>query len=512
MLFVSYQNVQTNFIMIIKYQPSTGRLGMLNYLLNAKLGRLFLLTGLVFLWSCGSETIPEEDTTDNTVTEQNEQGFARLAPNRPFSFADEQEGETFVIEDPSQASSWTTQSGTVLTVPANTILDPQGNLATEPITIRYREFREVAQIISSGIPMTVKQEDGSEEWMQTAGMFEIRGFQDGQAVAMAEGKSIKVDFMSPVDGEYDAWVLDDETQEWTNLGPGASPVEVPSLKNPDSTIEQEIAELKEKTATAPEKPVYEKQNEIRIDDPANLNQFPELRDKKSHLFVYAGKDASKAPKNNTWIRDKDWSRYELAAGPQSDSYELTLLAEDTTFTMLVKKALQPKDLAAAKAHYEALMADYKANLVTLRDKEAVYSQQRSYLRTIQAQGFRVHNYDILWKSSNSIPLMADFQFEDMPDALKDAVTVYFVTKNNQVIVGLPKSNWNAFRFDPNLDNKLIAVLPDNKVALFKQSDFKAKEKELLSARKGKYTFEMEVQETPVLQLNDLNQVIQMASL
>lgn len=498
--------------MIIKYQPSTRRLGTLNYLLNAKLGRLLLLTGLVFLWSCGSETISDEDTTDDTLTEQNEQGFARLAPNRPFSFADEQEGETFVIEDPSQESTWTTQSGTILTVPANTVLDPQGNLATEPITIRYREFRDVAQIISSGIPMTVKQEDGSEEWMQTAGMFEIRGFQNDQAVTMAEGKSIKIDFMSPVDGEYDAWALDDETQEWTNLGPGASPVEVPRLRDPNSTIEQEIAKLKKETATAPEKPVYEKQNEIRIDDPANLNQFPELRDKTSHLFVYAGNDASKAPKNNTWIRDKDWSRYELAAGPKSDSYELTLLAEDTTFTLLVKKAQQPKDIAAAKAHYQALMADYKAKLVTLRDKEAVYSQQRSYRRTIQAQGFKIHNYDVLWKSPSSIHLMADFQFDDMPDALKDAVTVYFVTKNNQVVIGLSNFNWKFFRFDPNLDNKLIAVLPDNKVALFKQSDFKAKEAELKSARKQKYTFEMDVQETPVLQLNDLKQVIQMASL
>ena len=108
--------------------------------------------------------------------------------------------------------------------------------------------------------------------------------------------------------------------------------------------------------------------------------------------------------------------------------------------------------------------------------------------------------------------MADFNFGEMPDVFKDAVTVYFVTKNNQVVVGLNSASWKAFRFDPNLDNKIIAVLPDNQVALFKQSTFVKKEDELVAARGKKYTFDMEVREEPVQKLNDLKEVIKMASL
>lgn len=499
--------------MTIQYQPSNCFSGLSKFMLTTRWATLILFAGLVSLSSCGNDATTSEQVEEAASSVEAEApGFVRSAANRPFAFEEDLEGETFTIQNPAEATSFTTQSGTTLGIPAKAIVDAAGKPLSGPVTIRYREFNTVAEIISSGIPMTVKGEGEEVEWMQTAGMFEIRGFQDGQAVNIAPGKAIKVDFISPVDGAYDAWALDDETNAWTKLGPGADPVEIPLEGARLNDLNEQIEALQAKTAQAPQKPSYEKQNEIRIEDPANLNQFPELRDSRSHLFVYAGTDKSKAPKNNTWIRDKDWSRYELAAGPKTGVYELTLLAEDTIFSMLVEKAPKPTDLAAANAAYQKLLAAYKEDLVSLRDLEAVRSQQRAFRRTIMAQDFRIHNYDILWKSSRSIPLMADFNFGDMPESFKNAVTVYFVTNNDQVVVGLNSASWKSFRFDPNMDNKLIAVLPDNQVALFKQSRFKKDEKELVAARGKSYTFDMEVREEPVHKLNDLKEVIKMASL
>lgn len=499
--------------MTIQYPPSKRFSGLFKLILTTRWATLLLFAGLVSLSSCGNDadTSEQAEEIENSV-EAEIPGFARTTANRPFSFEEDLEGETFTIQNPAEATSFTTQSGTTLAIPANAVVDAEGKLASGPVTIRYREFNSVAEIISSGIPMTVNGEGEEVEWMQTAGMFEIRGFQNGQAVNIAPEKAIQVDFISPVDGAYDAWALDDETNEWTNLGPGADPVEVPLDAARLNDLNQQIADLEARTAEAPQKPTYEKQNEIRIDDPANLNQFPELRDSRSHLFVYAGSDKSKAPKKNPWIRDKDWSRYELAAGPKTGVYELTLLAEDTIFTMLVEKAPKPADLAAANAAYQKLLAAYKNDMVSLRDLEAVRSQQRAFRRTIMAQSFRIYNYDILWKSNRSVPLMADFNFGDMPETFKNAVTVYFVTNNNQVVVGLNSATWKAFRFDPKMDNKFIAVLPDNQVALFKQSRFKKDEKELVAASGKSYTFDMEVREEPVQKLNDLKEVIKMASL
>lgn len=499
--------------MTIQYQPSKRFSGLSKFILTTRWATLLLFVGLVSLSSCGNDasTSGQAEEIENSVATE-APGFVRTTANRPFSFEEDLEGETFTIQNPAEATSFTTQSGTTLDIPANAIVDTEGKLVSDPVTIRYREFNTVAEIISSGIPMTVEGEGEETEWMQTAGMFEIRGFQDGKAVNIAPNKPINIGFISPVDGAYDAWVLDDETNEWTNLGPGADPVEVPMEEARLNDLNQQIEELQARTAEEPKKPAYEKQNEIKIDDPANLNQFPELRDARSHLFIYAGSDPAKAPKKNPWIRDKDWSRYELAAGPKTGVYELTLLAEDTIFSMLVEKAPKPADLAAANAAYQKLLAAYKKDMVSLRDLEAVRSQQRAFRRSMQAQGFGIHNYDKLWKSPSSIPLMADFNFGDMPETFKNAITVYFVTRNNQVVIDLNRYAWDGFRFDPRLDNKLIAVLPGNQVALFTQSSFKQKEKELEAARGQKYTFEMEVREEPLQKLNDLEEVIKMASL
>ena len=308
--------------MTIQYQPSNRLSGFSKLIWKTKWATLLLFAGLLALTSCGSDAAEavQEESSDQLTEATNETSFARAAALRPFSFTDDLAGETFTVENPSQSTTFTTESGTTITIPANTLVDEQGDLVSGPVKIRYREFRNAAEIISSGIPMTVQGGHDETEWMQTAGMFEIRAFQNGQAVEIATDKSIEVGFISPVDGAYDAWVLDDNTNEWTNLGAGADPVEIPVEDAQLNTINEEIEALTAKTAVAPEKPTYEKQNEIRIDDPANLNQFPELRDARSHLFVYAGKDASKAPKKNPWIRDKDWSRYELAPGPKSGVY------------------------------------------------------------------------------------------------------------------------------------------------------------------------------------------------
>ncbi|NJN77433.1 MAG: hypothetical protein HC803_03155 [Saprospiraceae bacterium] len=57
------------------------------------------------------------------------------------------------------------------------------------VDISYREFHDAAAIIASGIPMTNSEGD---KYMETAGMFEINGSQNGQEVGIADDKEIEV--------------------------------------------------------------------------------------------------------------------------------------------------------------------------------------------------------------------------------------------------------------------------------------------------------------------------------
>lgn len=85
------------------------------------------------------------------------------------------------------------------------------------VTIKYREFRNAAEMAFSEIPMTHK-ENGEEYNFNSAGMFEIRAYQEGQELKIAPEQAIVVDFN--VTEELDScyfWSLDDNSQKWKKL-------------------------------------------------------------------------------------------------------------------------------------------------------------------------------------------------------------------------------------------------------------------------------------------------------
>ena len=102
------------------------------------------------------------------------------------------------------------------------------------------------------------------------------------------------------------------------------------------------------------------------------------------------------------------------------------------------------------------------------------------------------------------------QFGDLNEALYDGVIVYLVTGNNSVIVPFPKNKWDKFRFSPSADNKMIAFLPNDKVALFTQSDFNEAAKELKTSGKSQYVFSMAEQKQTVESPDDISTLLAMA--
>lgn len=84
-------------------------------------------------------------------------------------------------------------SKSTVSMAANTLEDANGNPIQGEVEIRYREYRNAAQMAFSGIPMTF-DENGEHYNFNSAGMFEIRAFQDGKELRMKEGTSFNVDY------------------------------------------------------------------------------------------------------------------------------------------------------------------------------------------------------------------------------------------------------------------------------------------------------------------------------
>lgn len=109
------------------------------------------------------------------------------------------------------------ESNSLITIPASILVDENGNEVKGKVEIRYREYRNSAETAFSGIPMTYKQ-DNEELNMNSAGMFEIRAYQNNKPVNIKPGKAITVDYVATNKIEdCNFYALNDEKQEWKQI-------------------------------------------------------------------------------------------------------------------------------------------------------------------------------------------------------------------------------------------------------------------------------------------------------
>src|SRR6056297_383234 len=108
--------------------------------------------------------------------------------------------------------------GTKLIIPEKAFIDSAGNLVNGEVQLKYREFRNAAEIFMAGIPMDYNAM-GNKTALVTAGMFEIRAFANGSELKLAPGKNITMKMGSRVEGpNYNFFGFDENTGNWQFMG------------------------------------------------------------------------------------------------------------------------------------------------------------------------------------------------------------------------------------------------------------------------------------------------------
>lgn len=387
-------------------------------------------------------------------------------------------------------------NGGSISIPSDAFVFADGSPVKEPVDLFYREFHSPAEIIASGIPMRVLTDEGHDAWMQTAGMFQIDGSVKGQPVFIAPEKALTVNMASDVDGVYDFWRFDPEQGNWDNLGAGS-----PS-PNPAGLAAQESAA----PPAPPFKPAAVDKSKPVLNFEINYSKFPELRQLRGIIWQYAGNNKSEDPANNTWVFKESWESTSLTATETEGIYHLQLSGQEKEYSILVKPCQSGKNLEEAMAAYQQKLGEYQQFLAAYEQKEALKTRQAAFIRSFQLNKFGVHNWDILWKMKENIPLAANFSFEGAA-VPKDLVTVYLITGDKRAVVYFPYEAWDKFSFNPDADNRLVALLPDNRFAVFSQEDFKAFKEEIINAKGGSYTFKMKVKEVKIESVASLNKAL-----
>lgn len=298
-------------------------------------------------------------------------------------------------------------------IPKKAFVNKQGGEIIGDVEIKYREFHSQADIIASGIPMAYDS-SGIKSHLESAGMFDIRGYQNGEQVFIDPTKIITVEFASQHgDDRYNFYELDTIAQNWKYISRDNSLKGQKRLKGEkglkgldtqknmvsikEMELQKQIDAIPKKIET--EKIVYTKKvNQLvkpveplkptkatagrpKFELEVDYKEFPELTAFKNAVFEVGTEN--KNYRDN--FSDITWSSAEISEGPKKgENYLLTLKLRERVEKLIVYPTLTGADYEKAIDAYSKKFANYKTlqaerEIKEQKLKEEFEAKQAAYI-------------------------------------------------------------------------------------------------------------------------------------
>jgi hypothetical protein len=297
---------------------------------------------------------------------------------------------------------------TTIKVPANCFKNAKGELITGDVKIEYREFKNVAEVLAAGIPMKYDS-SGTNYHLESAGMFEIQGSQNGQPLQIAENKTIEVTLPTkPHNSSFNQYLLDTVSGNWVYLNHDKqtnadlnTPSQTSILKARESKYMQLEKEVRvilphkidsvQKTCNSriaqlpkplkPKSPAAATQGRPSFDLDINEKDFPELATFKNMVFEVLPENKNYSPA----LHDIEWNKVSINDGPiKGQNYWLHLSTPIRKVSLVVIPVLKGNDLETAQAQFKEKFEKYEQLLQKRESEEKrilaeMEAKQKAYL-------------------------------------------------------------------------------------------------------------------------------------
>lgn len=171
--------------------------------------------GSSYTWNksaAGSQPAVSQGYTSTIYYEEKAGEKNVLTPEeRPlYTFFDHK--ETWVV-DPTVRSVFTNRYGTEFIIPSQALVYADGVPVNGKVHISFSEFRTTEELILSGIPMKVRTGNPDDEFLESAGMFDIHAVDEsGKEVFLQNGENITVQMqVEELGEEYDIFRFEKNT-------------------------------------------------------------------------------------------------------------------------------------------------------------------------------------------------------------------------------------------------------------------------------------------------------------
>jgi hypothetical protein len=370
------------------------------------------------------------------------------------------------------------KSNSKIIIPKKAFVNKQGQDIVGDVEIKYREFHNQADIIASGIPMTYDSA-GVQSHLESAGMVDIKGYQNGEPVFINPKKQITIEFSSEyLSDKYNMYELDTVAKNWTYLGRDNSlankkqetsihskkVTETEKVESPKALeIQKQIDAIPPKIeaeklvytkkvsqlpkTTEPAKPNKAIAGRPQFELDVNYKEFPELEAFKNAVFEVGSENKN----YNSKLADVTWSSAEVSEGPQKGkNYVLTLKLRERVEKLIVYPALSGPDYDKALKNYESKFTDYK-NLLVKREanekklKEEFEAKQAAYLAEMKKLSEEKIQENIkYWKQQEE---KLNNQYSSMSNQEK-VVRVFEISRFNTYNSDCPNTLPKGAKMDP----------------------------------------------------------------
>ena len=324
-------------------------------------------------------TIPFQTNTQNSKSKK-----AFIAPpisklNVPY--------QKFKLKN-DQGATLVTQSNSKIKIPKNAFIDKKGETIIGDVEIQFREFHDQADIVASGIPMKYDSA-GIQSHLESAGMIDIKGFQNNEPIFINPKKEITVELQSTQSADkFNMYALDTVAQNWIYLhrdnslkgqlekkGVKRTFSQVDSVMNENvitKKLRKQIDEIPPKInlekatyskkinqlpkSIEPTKPAKAIEGRPKFQLDVSAKEFPELATFKNMVFEVGSENKN----YNSNLSEITWSSAEISEGTQrGKNYLLTLKLRNRVEKLIVYPALTGKDYDEAIKAYDTKYSEYK---------------------------------------------------------------------------------------------------------------------------------------------------------
>jgi hypothetical protein len=357
--------------------------------------------------------------------------------------------------DPAKESSYTFADGASLKVPASIFSRLDGTEPKGKVKISYKSVKSPAEIITSGLHLLYKQGDSIVPFI-TGGMFELTAnTANGEKLKIKDGKGLTLNFPAIDKGQYNLYRMNETTKQWELVGDANTIAETMQEKKYDETMTKGNSLLK------PEP--FNEDKDIVIGLPVDYSQMQELASYPKIIWKYSGK---KSKTELGGVLGKRWKKYELRRNEKKIGKYLIALKSD--------KEADTVDVAPvfSKASYQKAMAAYEQNTKTQQESYTTADRNNSQSsRQLSFISLGTYNLDICG-TPNVVAVNASVEFDDATFNNESQNYHYFIVSNDgQSITRYDLKQSKLMIYYRNTKNKLIGLLPGNRVGVYSSGDF-----------------------------------------